>query len=157
MKWVPGHPSNIFLVTSFTWKRPESSDFMYSSIFMLENIWHLKLREGHMHSLQLLEAKRNENRKKSEMLLFLSFLATKIWQKVQRLSIFSPLHKSVSIRSYSGPYFPTFWPEQLRIRTLFTKCSFVAFQNQPFTGVLYNRSSEKKLKNAWGCHEAHFY
>ena len=157
MKWVPWDPSNIFLVTSFTWKRPESSDFMYSSIFMLENIWHLKLREGHMHSLQLLEAKRNENRKKSEMLLFLSFLATKIWQKVQRLSIFSPLHKSVSIRSYSGPYFPTFWPEQLRIRTLFTKCSFVAFQNQPFTGVLYNRSSEKKLKNAWGCHEAHFY
>ena len=156
MKWVPWDPSNIFLVTSFTWKRPESSDFMYSSIFMLENIWHLKLREGHMHSLQLLEAKRNENRKKSEMLLFLSFLATKIWQKVQRLSIFSPLHKSVSIRSYSGPYFPTFWPEQLRIRTLFTKCSFVAFQNQPFTGVLYNRSSEKKLKNAWGCHEAHF-
>ena len=99
---------------------------------------------------------KKRKQKKSKMLLFLSFLATKIWQKVQRLSIFSPLHKSVSIRSYSGPYFPTFWPEQLRIRTLFTKCSFVAFQNQPFTGVLYNRSSEKKLKNAWGCHEAHF-
>ena len=66
MKWVPGDPSNIFLVTSFTWKRPESSDFMYSSIFMLENIWHLKLREGHMHSLQVPEAKRNENKKKKQ-------------------------------------------------------------------------------------------
>ena len=110
MKWVPGDPSNIFLVTSFTWKRPESSDFMYSSIFMLENIWHLKLREGHMHSLQLLEAKRNENRKKSEMLLFLSFLATKIWQKVQRLSIFSPLHKKCQ-------YSELFWSLFSRIRT----------------------------------------
>ena len=38
MNWVPGYPRNIFLVTSFTRKMPESSDSMYSSIFMLENI-----------------------------------------------------------------------------------------------------------------------
>ena len=158
MKWVPWDPSNIFLVTSFTWKRPESSDFMYSSIFMLENIWHLKLREGHMHSLQVPEAKRNENKKKkAKCCCFYPFLLRRFGKKFNGYLSFLHCIKSVSIRSYSGPYFPTFWPEQLRIRTLFTKCSFVAFQNQPFTGVLYNRSSEKNLKNAWGCHEAHFY
>ena len=38
INWVPGDPRSIFLVTSFTRKMPESSDSMYSSIFMLENI-----------------------------------------------------------------------------------------------------------------------
>ena len=38
--WVPGDPRTIFLVTSFTRKMPESSDSMYFSIFMLENIWY---------------------------------------------------------------------------------------------------------------------
>ena len=38
INWVPGDPRTIFLVTSFTGKMPESSDSMYSSIFMLENI-----------------------------------------------------------------------------------------------------------------------
>ena len=38
INWVPGDPRTIFLVTSFTRKMPESSDSMYSSIFMLENI-----------------------------------------------------------------------------------------------------------------------
>ena len=40
INWVPGDPRTIFLVTSFTRKMPESSDSMYSSIFMLENIWY---------------------------------------------------------------------------------------------------------------------
>ena len=38
INWVPGDPRTIFLVTSFTRKMPESSDSMYFSIFMLENI-----------------------------------------------------------------------------------------------------------------------
>ena len=38
INWVPGDPRTIFLVTSFTRKMPESSDSMYSSIFMLESI-----------------------------------------------------------------------------------------------------------------------
>ena len=38
IKWVPGDPSTIFLANSFTQKMPERSDFMYSSILMLENI-----------------------------------------------------------------------------------------------------------------------
>ena len=37
INWVPGDLRSIFLVTSFTRKMPESSDSMYSSIFMLEN------------------------------------------------------------------------------------------------------------------------
>ena len=40
IKWVPGDPSTIFLATNFSRKMPESSDSMYSSIFMLENIWY---------------------------------------------------------------------------------------------------------------------
>ena len=40
INWFPGDPRTIFLVTSFTRKMPESSDSMYSSIFMLENIWY---------------------------------------------------------------------------------------------------------------------
>ena len=39
-KLGPGVPRTIFLVTSFTGKMPESSYSMYSSIFMLENIYH---------------------------------------------------------------------------------------------------------------------
>ena len=35
--------------------------------------------------------------------------------------------KSVRIRSFSGPYFPVFGPEQLRIRTLFTQCMLVFY------------------------------
>ena len=38
INWVPGDLRSIFLVASFTRKIPESSDSMYSSIFMLENI-----------------------------------------------------------------------------------------------------------------------
>ena len=38
INWVPGDPRTIFLVTSFTRKMPESSDSMYYSMFMLENI-----------------------------------------------------------------------------------------------------------------------
>ena len=38
IKWVPGDPRIIFLVTSFIRKMAESSDSMHSSIFMLENI-----------------------------------------------------------------------------------------------------------------------
>ena len=38
IKWVPGDPSTILLATSFTQKMPDSSDSMYSSILMLENI-----------------------------------------------------------------------------------------------------------------------
>ena len=38
INWVPGDPRSIFLVTSFTRKMSESSDSMYSSTFMLENI-----------------------------------------------------------------------------------------------------------------------
>ena len=34
----PKYPSTIFLATNFTQKMPKSSDSMYSSIFMLENI-----------------------------------------------------------------------------------------------------------------------
>ena len=37
-RWVPGDPSTIFLATSFTQKMQKSSDFTYSSIFMLENM-----------------------------------------------------------------------------------------------------------------------
>ena len=37
-RWVVGDPSTIFLATSFIQKMQKSSDSMYSSIFMLENI-----------------------------------------------------------------------------------------------------------------------
>ena len=40
IKWLPGDPSKIFLVTIFAQKVPERSGSMYSSILMLENIWH---------------------------------------------------------------------------------------------------------------------
>ena len=40
IKWVSDDPSTIFLATSFTQKMPESSDSMYYSILMLENIWY---------------------------------------------------------------------------------------------------------------------
>ena len=36
MKWDPVDASSVFLTTSFTWKTPESSNYMYSYIFMLE-------------------------------------------------------------------------------------------------------------------------
>ena len=41
-RWVPRDPSSIFLLiaTTFTRKMPRSSDSIYSSYFMLENIWH---------------------------------------------------------------------------------------------------------------------
>ena len=37
-KMGPHDPHTIFLVNSFTQKMPESSDSMYSSILMIENI-----------------------------------------------------------------------------------------------------------------------
>ena len=37
-KWVSGDTSTVFSETSFIQKMPESSDSMYSFIFMLENI-----------------------------------------------------------------------------------------------------------------------
>ena len=37
---VSREPSTIFLATNLTRKMPESSDFMYSSFLMLENIWY---------------------------------------------------------------------------------------------------------------------
>ena len=40
LKWVPDDPEIIFLATSFTQKNTERSDFKYSSILMLENIWY---------------------------------------------------------------------------------------------------------------------
>ena len=40
IKWFPRDPSTIFLVTTFTQKMSESSDSMYSSILILENIWY---------------------------------------------------------------------------------------------------------------------
>ena len=40
IKWVPDDPEIIFLATSFTQKNTERSDFKYSSILMLENIWY---------------------------------------------------------------------------------------------------------------------
>ena len=39
-RWVPRNPSTIFLATTFTRKMPESSNFMYFSFFVLENIWY---------------------------------------------------------------------------------------------------------------------
>ena len=36
----PKDPSSIFLATTFTWIIPGSSDSMYFSYFMLENIWY---------------------------------------------------------------------------------------------------------------------
>ena len=39
-RWVHRDPSSIFLKTTFTRKMPGSSDSMYSSYFMFENIWH---------------------------------------------------------------------------------------------------------------------
>ena len=41
LKWDLGDPSAIFLATSFVQKTPESSDFISSSILMLENIWYV--------------------------------------------------------------------------------------------------------------------
>ena len=39
--------------------------------------------------------------------------------------------KSVRIRSFSGPYFPAFGLEKLRIRTLFTQCAYLLkFRNK---------------------------
>ena len=40
IKSVPGDPSTVFVATSFTRKMPNSSNSMYSSIFMLGNIWY---------------------------------------------------------------------------------------------------------------------
>ena len=40
IKWVLEDPSTAFLVTSSTQKMLECSDFINSSIFMLENIWY---------------------------------------------------------------------------------------------------------------------
>ena len=40
IKWVPVDPSTLFLATIFTQKMPESWGSMYSSILMLENIYH---------------------------------------------------------------------------------------------------------------------
>ena len=40
IKWVSEDPSAIFLATNFTRKMLQSSDSMYSSIFMLGNIWY---------------------------------------------------------------------------------------------------------------------
>ena len=37
--------------------------------------------------------------------------------------------KSVSIRSFSGSYFPAFGPKNLRIRALFTQCHLVNFRH----------------------------
>ena len=38
LRWILGDASTIFLATSFTQKMQKSSDSMYFSIFMLENI-----------------------------------------------------------------------------------------------------------------------
>ena len=38
VKWVPGDPSTVLLATNFIQKIPESSDSIYCSILMLENI-----------------------------------------------------------------------------------------------------------------------
>ena len=38
LRWVPRDPNAIFLVTTFTWKIPESSDSMHFPFFMLENV-----------------------------------------------------------------------------------------------------------------------
>ena len=38
--FVPRDPSTIFLATTFTRKMPESSNSMYSSFFMPENVWY---------------------------------------------------------------------------------------------------------------------
>ena len=40
IKRVPGDPSTIFLVTSLIPEMSESSDFLYSPIFIPENIWY---------------------------------------------------------------------------------------------------------------------
>ena len=53
INWVPGDPRSIFLVTSFTRKMPESSDSMYSSIFMLENIWYHHFNRGGPNSQEI--------------------------------------------------------------------------------------------------------
>ena len=38
--WITRDPSTIILATTFTRKMPKRSDSMYSSFFMLENIWY---------------------------------------------------------------------------------------------------------------------
>ena len=53
INWVPGDPRTIFLVTSFTRKMPESSGSMYSSIFMLENIWYHHLTRSGPNSQEI--------------------------------------------------------------------------------------------------------
>ena len=45
-RWVPWDPSTIYLATNFIRKMPESSDSMYSSIVMLENIYYNFTKRG---------------------------------------------------------------------------------------------------------------
>ena len=40
IKWVPWNQSNILLATIFAQTMPDCSGSMYSSILMLQNIWH---------------------------------------------------------------------------------------------------------------------
>ena len=50
----PGTSNAVFLVTSFTWKMPGSSDSMYSSFFILENIWHHRFTWSGLNSQDIL-------------------------------------------------------------------------------------------------------
>ena len=66
INWVPGDPRSIFLVTSFTWKMPESSDSIYSSIFMLENIWYHNFNRSGPNSQEIVKYASQGNQTKLE-------------------------------------------------------------------------------------------
>ena len=52
--------------------------------------------------------------------------------------------KSVCIQSFSGPYFPTFGPIKLRIRTIFTPCVILT---NIYIGTLHKNSWQLKAAN----------
>ena len=52
--WSTNDPSTIFLASSFTQKKKvESSDTMFFSIFMLENIWYHNFTWSELNSLEI--------------------------------------------------------------------------------------------------------
>ena len=57
--------------------------------------------------------------------------------------------KSVRIRSFAGPDFPAFGPDEIRIGTLFTKCTFLNIDElsqlrRPRSSLFYSEIVEGK-------------
>ena len=75
------------------------------------------------------------------------FTLSFIYQLKVSVTVIQHCVKSICIQSFSGPYFPAFGPEKLRIRTFFTQCksidcyvmTILLFNCSRFTPILYYR------------------